>query len=151
MSAWPQDGDNEEARALVRRARLIDEGISTLHVKQRAIEVRLDEIRREARPEFPTPEQIAGLAEATRRMGELEVPSSHHGDPTPTYAVVVDGARRWLNIRHGAPPSARNGERLWDFTDEEIEAFLDILKGEDHCWTILRWWRCDGGISVEVR
>jgi hypothetical protein len=150
VSLWPQDDDDTETRLLVERYRANEiEQLKMIDTQRRICE-EVDAIRLTKRPTYPTEEQRAGLVEATRRIGEREVPASHHGDPTPTYAVVVDGRRGWLNIRHGAPVGARKVGSLWDFTDEDIEAFLEILKGEGHYWRILRWWRCDGGVSIEV-
>jgi hypothetical protein len=147
MSVHAHPGDTQPMSDLIAYSRRLDETINALRADQRRAEETLDKLRLAARPTYPTDEQRAGLAEASRRMGDRVPASTHHGDPTPTYAVVVDGAERWLNIRHGAP-NDRKGYHLWWFTDEEVEAFLDILKAD--AWRIEKWWRCDGGISIRV-
>jgi hypothetical protein len=150
MTAWPQPNDTSEVTALIARIRTIEEKRRALQSEARQAEQLIDEIRRAARPTFPTDEHRAGLTEATRRMREGIKPTSHLGDPTPTYAVVVDGHRGWLNIRDGAPYAATGqGSKLWEFTDAEIDEFLGILVG--HGWSISDWWRADGGVSITVR
>lgn len=149
MSCHADPRDTPEMTNLISTSRELEGYITALRKAVRETEERLDAARLAVRPTYPTAEQLAGLEEATRRMSELIPAKSHHGDPTPTYAVVVDGKGRWLHIRHDSP-NDRRGYSLWTFTDEEIEAFRKILMGPGHFWRIESCWRADGGVSFRV-
>lgn len=119
--------------------------------RKRAVAMQINAIRAAERPEFPTEEQRQGLAEACRRITNSEEPKSHLGDPTPTYAVKVDGVRGWISIEDGAPYGFRGygQEKLWMFTDQEIAAFKRILL--DLGFRVADEWRHGDGVSLIVK
>lgn len=136
----------EELRA--ENARL-DQRVREALARQREINQRIDELALTLKPEIPTQAQRDGLAEAVRRIRAGEKPSTHHGDPTPTYDVLVDGSRGWLHVRHGAPYAAtRTGHRLWQFTDTDVEALIAVLV--DLGMIVTDWWISDGGVSIRL-
>lgn len=148
---------------LLDRHQACERGITELRRSQVALEERIDAQRLEDRPTYPTEAQRAGLLVALERVKAGEEPSSHHGDPccpdvtvdydggkySASYDVVVDGARGWLSVNHRAPYSKRRmGSRLWDFTDEELEAIFAIVREGGH--EVLSHWRHDHGVSITV-
>lgn len=111
----------------------------------------LDAARIEQRPTYPTDIQRDGIAAALAVCNAGTKPETHHGDPAipgvATY-VHVDGARPWLRVKAGAPYSVhRNRGYLWDFTDDEIEAILNIVRAAG--WTPQHW-RADNGLSMNL-
>lgn len=138
----------------------INDLLATIQESQqhlRAVERRLrehgDAIAIAARPTYPTGEQIAGIEEAARRIRAGETPESHHGvgvGPVGSpYIVTVHGVSGWLRVKVGAPYRlTRQGERLWDFTDEEVEAILDVVRAQG--LTVDHHWRADNGLSINT-
>lgn len=105
-----------------------------------------------ARPTYPTPGQRLGIREAARRIAMAEEATTHHGDHCgpglDPAAVLVDGAHGWLNVRTGAPSRHGRSEALWDFTDEDVEGILAVVR--DQGLTITRHWRADRSISIQT-
>lgn len=126
-----------------------------LYARAREIEQQIDDIHTSRRPAMPTPTQRDGIHAALDEIRKGTVPESHHGDPCvpggeePGYAVVVDGHRGWLSVKHSSPYSqARRGTKLWHFTADEIATILAIITGEG--FTVTKHWKHDEGLSVEV-
>lgn len=131
-----------------------EQTIRNAQAAQRDVEARMDAHNLALQPSFPTPEHIAGLTEAARRIHADIKPKSHPGDScnTPEYpaAVVVDGERGWINVRHGSPFSQRRtSSHLWTFTDEDVFNFGTILDGLG--LEVVDHWHSDGGVSIMVR
>lgn len=124
----------------------LDRVVRRMRERQLSLRRQIDKINLAKRPVYPTEEQALGLVEAARQIHGDITAASHHGDPTPTYAVVVDGCRSWLNVRHGAPCSRVSpGGSLWTFTDDEVWAFAEILAEQG--LRVTDHWLCDGGVS----
>ena len=149
-----RDANSAEARRLRDAWHLAEQTIRNAQAAQRDVETRMDAFNLALQPSFPSPEHVAGLEEAAKRIHAEIKPKSHLGDScsTPEYpaAVVVDGQRGWLNIRHGAPYSQRRtGSALWTFTEEDVFNFGTLL--ESHGLVVVDHWFCDGGVSLVVR
>ena len=102
----------------------IDQERYALGDEARALRHEHDAIRLEARPTYPTKIHQAGIRKARRYFINRIAPQSH------PYSKV------------------RIGEKLWGFTDEEIEEMLRLVREQG--FTIAEWWRHDGGISIVV-
>ena len=128
----------------------IDQERYALGDEARALRHEHDAIRLEARPTYPTKIHQAGIRKARRYFINRIAPQSHLGDSIVTdHSVQVAGNRGALYIYHRAPYSkVRIGEKLWGFTDEEIEEMLRLVREQG--FTIAEWWRHDGGISIVV-
>jgi hypothetical protein len=133
---------------LAEHYRQLDAQVVKIRGEQSGISQKIDALNLEERPIYPTDEQRAGITEAARRIKSQEQSKSHHGDPTPTYAVVVCGSNNWLSVRHSAPYKHRGGSRLWDFTESETETLLDLLRAEG--LTVAHHWVHDEGISIRA-
>lgn len=144
MSAIP------EVEMLKAANRAIDNRIDRLRRQQTENNVRIDDLNRATRPNFPTPEQREALLLALAKIDEGWVPKSHLGDPVieGDYGLVVHPLRRWLSIRHRAPYSARGSGKLWHFTDEEDQQFFDIIN--EAGYAVVQSWPHDEGLSIIV-
>lgn len=151
MSYWPRDTDTEAIRTLGAEIRVAEEQQSILRERVRRYETRVDDLRLLQRPEFPTAEQDAliGLAASVIHAGTI--PKSHHGDPVEegNYSVVVDGHRGFISVRDGSPYSARRGDKLWSFTDDERNALLAIV--EANGLEVTSYWPHGEGLSIIAR
>jgi hypothetical protein len=150
---WQDRPANPEIKAFRGRWAQAEQAMRDANAAQRQVEVEMDQYNLARKPSYPTQAQRDGLAEAARRIRAAIKPSSHHGDscnsPEFPAAVVVDGQRGWLNIRHGAPyGQARKGGHLWRFTDEDVWTFALILWEND--LRVVDFWHCDGGVSIRV-
>lgn len=140
--------DGPEILSMIEIYRELEAGIRERVDAQRDLSTRIDAARLSARPTYPTDEQRNGVREAARRIRERIKPTSHHGEGTPTRAVLVTGHTGWLSINHEAPYNYVGGGVLWRFTDEEIDDLLDLVRAED--LEITSWWKHGNGISVTV-
>lgn len=138
-----------EIDALIARHREAERAIQQLHVEQSTIGKEIDALRMSGRPTYPTDAQREGMKVAAQRIRDHVAPDSHHGDPTPTYEIVVDGARGWLCFRHHAPHAFRGWSKLWDYTVPEVNALVELVQAEG--FEIASKWRNDEGLSVTVR
>lgn len=133
---------------LAEHYRQLDAQVVKIRSEQSGISQKIDALNLEERPSYPTDEQRAGITEAARRIKAQEKASSHLGDPTPTYAVVVRGPENWLSIRHDAPYKHRSGSKLWGFSEAEIQTLLDLVMDEG--LVVTGHWAHDDGISVRA-
>lgn len=130
--------------------RRADVEIMALHKRQREISSEIDRINLANRPTYPTEAQRDGIVEAVRKISEGQKSSSHHGDPAvkDDRSVLVDGARCWLSVNHGAPYRHRGPGKLWAYTDEEVSTIIHLVA--DCGWKPLDWWRHENGVSLVV-
>lgn len=138
-----------ETDALETRRRDIATEITALHAEDRSVREQLVALQLLERPQYPTQVQRDGIVEAVRRIKAGVTPKSHHGDPTPTYEVTAGELHGygWLTVRHGAPYGA-SGEKLWHFTDDEIESILELVRAEDI--GVSDWWRANDCVSIRT-
>ncbi len=126
----------------------VDQTCEALRRHHRDFGHRIDAMRVEARPVFPTADQLKGIDVALDRIERGVKPKSHHGEHT-SYPVTVDGARGWLSVNDLAPYSMNRGGKLWGFTDDEVEVFLTIFR--DLGWVVEKSWRHVSGLSIVIR
>lgn len=118
---------------------------------ERMILKQIDEENLKFRPIYPTTQQRVAIREAVAAIKRHDKPKSHLGDPAEgqNYGVVVDGARGWLNIKHGAPYAAdtyHQGEYLWKFSPEEVVAIITEIRMNGV--GVQEWWYADGSVSI---
>jgi hypothetical protein len=137
MTLYPYEHDTPEMAALVVEYDRLEEQQQFCLRRQRTICEQIDETRQGLRPTYPTDQH---------RVEAGETSPTHHGEPI-TVGVACDPGRRWLHLGHRAPHTARGGGGyLWGFTDEEVEALLELFRDSGH--EIGSHWRSDGGLSV---
>lgn len=151
MTYWPRDTDSETIAALGEEVQAIARSISVLREQERRLEILIDEARLAQKPDFPTDRQRELLVMAARNIHDRVKSRSHLGDAAldGDYTVKVDGERGWISVQDLAPYAARSGQRLWSFTDEDVEAFREILRGEG--LEPLDSWLHQDGVSIVSR
>lgn len=121
--------------------------------RKRVVAEEINEIRRAARPEFPTEAQVAGLKAAVEIIRNGVTHGDHLGSAAieGDYSVVTSGAPRgWISVRDDAPYGFRGyGQgKLWSFTDQEIGKFKRVLMDEG--FRVVDSWRHADGVSLIV-
>lgn len=137
--------DTPDITAMVDGSRAIDDKITELRRIQLELHAAIDDARLELRPSFPTAEQTAGILEALQRIRDEVLEGDHLGAPTTAagYTVTVDANRAWIHVRGNPPYKATGASLLWEFTDEEVDAFKAIVEGDQHAvlesWGGMEW------------
>ena len=139
---------------LLEQADALDAQASDLRARAQGLRREADRLFLQARPTFPTPEHVEGIAAAVALILGGAVAESHHGDPCAPgpnkYAVTWQDVARRISVRHGSGlTSTRDGHRLWRFSPGEIEALLAVVREAgaepvDH-------WSHDEGVSILIR
>ena len=141
---------SEEIAKLIRAYKSYEEDIWDLRAKQRDITSAVNRLWvSESKPNFPTPGHIDGIKNAIHLIREGARQKDRHGDscdPEKEGWVKVETSRRWMSVEHKAPLGFQTGGgRLWGFTDEDLDAFREIIEGSGA--DIFDWWKHDLGVS----
>lgn len=137
--------------------------VRSLSASIRELQDKIDALRLEHRPTYPTEAQRKGIERGLELITAGVKAKSHLGDPCgpedELYAVSyrygpgfvqanIAGNGGVLYVNDRAPRSRRNGNKLWSFTDDDLAAiFLEI---ENHGFHVSQFWTHGEGVSIVV-
>lgn len=145
MSHWVSDhpADTPQTTALVaryrRRARGMQAFLERHEAGLQALAAEIDRLRLEQRPTWPTPDMLAGLAEAARHIADGDTASSHLGQRTDSCPLVHWHEKGWTAVVFTGPRRVDSSFRgVWEPTDDEWAATLAAIETE---FQVLTHWR----------